>query len=108
MTQGKRLWAASLVLAAIAGNTHAAVTIYDATQLSYDDYRLIKRLWADSWRTAFGVPHADTREAAIQDLVQAAESVGANGLVNVHCVGGTEALRSYYCYGNAIEVKPRQ
>lgn len=106
MRHAMRRWACGLALAATAGGAQAAVTLYDATQISHDRYRVVKRLWADSWRTAFGVPHHATREAAVQDLMQAAERAGANGLVNVYCVGGTESARGYYCYGNAIQVKP--
>ena len=108
MVRGMTLWASGLALAIAAAGTHAAITIYDATQLSYDRYRVVKRLWVDSWRTAIGVPHEATREAAVQALVEAAESVGADGLINVHCVGGTASLTDYYCYGNAIQVKPKQ
>lgn len=100
-------WAGGLAFTLVAVNAHATVTIYDATQLSYDRYRVVKRLWVDSWRTAIGVPHEATREAAVQALVDAAESLGADGLVNVHCVGGTPSLSDYYCYGNAIKVKPK-
>lgn len=105
MRQGIRGWVCAAALTA-AGSAHPAVTVYDATQISYDRYRVIKRLWVDSWMTAIGVPHEATREAALQSLVQAAEGLGADGLVNVHCVGGTPSLSSYYCYGNAIKVKP--
>lgn len=105
---GTTRWAGGLALALAAVNAHAAVTIYDATQLSYDRYRVVKRLWVDSWRTAIGVPHEATREAAVQALVDAAEGVGADGLVNVHCVGGTASLSDYYCYGNAVKVKPKR
>ncbi len=108
MRHAMRRWACSVAMVIMAGSAHAAVTLYDATQISYDRYRIVKRLWVDSWRTAFGVPHQATREAAVQDLVRAAESLGADGLVNVHCLGGTESLRGYYCYGNAIKLKPKQ
>ncbi|HWI13943.1 MAG TPA: hypothetical protein VNT02_06795 [Burkholderiales bacterium] len=105
MRRGTARWASGLAFTLAAVNAHAAVTIYDATQLSYDRYRVVKRLWVDSWRTAIGVPHEPTREAAVQALVDAAESAGADGLINVYCVGGTPSLSDYYCYGNAIKVK---
>src|SRR5512133_297108 len=107
MRHGIQVMLCGLALVAAAGSAHAVVTVYDATQISYDRYRVIKRLWVDSWRTAIGVPHEATREAALQSLVQAAEGVGADGLVNVYCVGGTPSLSSYYCYGNAIKVTPK-
>jgi uncharacterized protein YbjQ (UPF0145 family) len=105
MRYGIRTSLCGLALIAAAGSAHAVVTVYDATQISYDRYRIVKRLWADSWRTAIGVPHEATREAALQSLVHAAEGLGADGLVDVYCVGGTPSLSSYYCYGNAIKVK---
>ena len=108
MRYGIRAWVCGLALIAAAGSAHAAVTVYDATQISYDRYRVIKRLWVDSWKTAIGVSHEPTREAAVQSLVRAAEGLGADGLVNVYCVGGTPSLSDFYCYGNAINVKPKQ
>jgi len=107
MRNGIRAWIIGLALITASGSAHAVVTVYDATQISYDRYSIVKRLWVDSWRTVIGIPHQATREAALQSLVQAAEGVGADGLVDVYCVGGTPSLSSYYCYGNAIKVKPK-
>jgi hypothetical protein len=108
MRYGIRAWLCGLTLVAAAGSAHAVVTVYDATQISYDRYRILKRLSVDSWITAIGVPHKATREAAVQSLVQAAEGLGADGLVDVYCVGGTPSLSSYYCYGNAIKVNEKR
>lgn len=100
-------WALGLALATSAAGAQAALKVYDATQLSYDRYTVIKRLWADSWRTAFGVPHHATREAAVEDILQAAESAGADAVVNLYCVGGTPSLSGYYCYGEAVKLKAK-
>jgi len=95
------------LLAIIAAPALGGVTVYDATQLNYDRYEVIERLWVDSWRTAVYMPQAATREAAVADLVKAAERLDADGLVNVYCPTPHrgDAADSHYCYGYAIRLK---
>lgn len=98
------------VLLTVAAPARAGVTVYDATQLSYDRYEVIERLWVDGWRTAFHVPQAATREAAVADLAKAAERLGADGLIGVYCPTPHRAnpdADRFYCYGNAIRLKAR-
>lgn len=84
------------------------VAVYDATQIPFDSYTVVKRLGVESWRSAIGIPvfrdEASARQAA---LAEAARS-GANGVINMHCLTRTGGLfdpSGYYCYGNAIKLK---
>jgi uncharacterized protein YbjQ (UPF0145 family) len=86
----------------------APVRVYDATQITPDRYTVIRRVWVNSWRSAFFVPVSRTAGDAITALVNEAASAGADGVVNLHCLEGSDGvfpLHGYYCYGNAIKLK---
>jgi hypothetical protein len=113
--------AASAVLAAMlcAGTATAAestaspgaehVKIYDPADLAPDRYQVVKRLWVESWRSAFRVPaHADTG-AAVAELQAEAARVGANALLNLVCIpdSGWQLRKqpSVFCYALAIRLR---
>jgi uncharacterized protein YbjQ (UPF0145 family) len=86
----------------------APVRVYDATQITPDRYTVIRRVWVESWRSAFFVPVSRNAGDAITALVSEAGRVGADGVVNLHCLEGSDGLfpvHGYYCYGNAIKLK---
>ncbi len=86
-----------------------AVRVYDATELDMAHYTLIKRLWVDTWWSAFEIRRYPTPAAGTQALADAARSLGADGLVNVTCIPSNRfwSGTAYRCYGNAVRVKPR-
>lgn len=82
--------------------------VYDSTQIALDRYTVIRRLPVDGWRSAFGVPGHRDEAGARRALLNAAAGLGADGVINLHCLGQTDALfnpSGYYCYGNAIRLK---
>lgn len=87
----------------------ASVRIYEAGILTPDRYVVIKRLWVESWRSAFWMPAHEESGAAIAALQEEAASLGADGIVNLNCLnerGGWFSGRdAYFCYGNAIKLK---
>ncbi len=87
----------------------APIRVYAPGEISPDRYRVLQRLWVDSWRSAFRVPSYDDPAAAFQALVDAANRVGADGLVNVQCLSGGMLLdgAAHFCYGNAIRLLQR-
>lgn len=87
----------------------APIRVYAPGEISPDRYRVLERLWVDSWRSAFRVPSYDDPAAAFQALVDAANQVGADGLVNVQCLSGGMLLdgAAHFCYGNAIRLLQR-
>lgn len=110
--------AAGAVLAAILGSAPAvaaqeavrsvdSIRIYDPADLNLSRYKILKRLWVESWRSAFAVPrHADAG-AAIAELKTAAASLGADGLINVVCVpdqGWWLRKENVFCYALAIRL----
>ena len=103
---------AGIALAAFARAAGAAEAlvpmVYDATQLAFDRYVLVKRIGIDGWRSAFNIPgHADLASAQQAVLTEAAR-VGANGVINLTCFDQTDAFfkpAGYFCYGAAIRLK---
>ena len=85
-----------------------APRVYQVGEITPDRYRVIERIWVDSLRTAFWVPtHADQR-AAIDAVMSEAARLGADGVVNLHCLndrGGFPPLAGHFCYANAIKLK---
>jgi hypothetical protein len=90
---------------------HAAeVKVYQPDQLLQSQYRVVRHLWVDSWRTAFWLPSYPSEAGGIAALQAEAARLGANGLINVNCMDQGRALWSWnwepsiLCYGNAIDV----
>jgi hypothetical protein len=86
----------------------AEVTVYPPGVLVPSQYRLVRRIWVDSWwRTAFWIPTFPTETDAIAAMKREAAKMGATGLVNVACtdVGNRADQKGpYVCYGNAIQL----
>jgi hypothetical protein len=95
------LFAASSVPAQPVVAETAPVRVFDAGELRPDRYTVVERIWTGTLRTLFWVPSHDDSGAAVTALTDKARSLGADGVVNLHCLrdGG------YYCYGLAIKLK---
>jgi hypothetical protein len=89
----------------------ADVKVYGPAQLIPGQYELVRRLWVDSWRTAFWMPTHTSEAAGIAALRDEAARLGANGLIYVDCLDQGHAMWSrsrepaIVCYGNAVRVK---
>ena len=83
------------------------VKIYSPAELKQGDYEIVKRIWVESWRTAFWVPTYSSKDDGIAALKDKASSLDANGLINVDCYGDSGLFGgsvAYTCYGKAIKV----
>ncbi len=102
--------AVSCVLGVVGGSALAAdaggVKVFDATELPFDRYTVVKRIWAQTWHSAFWVSTYDDASDAIAALTSKAAGEGANGVINLHCLNDTGGWGSgYFCYGLAIKLK---
>ena len=87
--------------------TADAVTVYDATQIPFDRYTIIKRLGVGGLQSAFWISGYGDPARARQALVNEAARLGADGVVNLLCLDRTDSLLAragHYCYGNAIRI----
>jgi hypothetical protein len=93
-----------------AGAAAAEVRVFAPAQLVDGQVELVRRIWVDSWRTAFWVPSHSSKAAGIAALQSEAAHLGANGLVNVDCLDqghfpwSWSREPTFICYGNAIRV----
>lgn len=84
------------------------IALYDATQIPFDSYTVVKRLGVQGWRSAIGIPAFRDEASARQAALNEAARSGADGVINVHCLSRSDSLfnpAGYFCYGNAIKLK---
>jgi hypothetical protein len=86
----------------------AGPRFYQVGEITVDRYTVLERIWVGSWRSALFVPkHAD-QAGAISALREEAARLGADGIVNLHCLqdsGGLPGESGHFCYANAIKLK---
>jgi uncharacterized protein YbjQ (UPF0145 family) len=99
---------AILFCASSPAQERAPVPIYDSTQIALDRYTVVKRLGVQGWRSGYYIESYGDVAAASDALLAQAAQLGADGLINVYCLDRSDRLKGegYYCYGNAIKVKP--
>ena len=100
----------ALAFAALSGASYAAeaVRVYDSTEIALDSYTFVKRMGVSEWRSAFRIAGYSDEGQARDALLTRAAQLGADGVVNLHCLGQTDRVfnpAGYYCYGNAIRLK---
>jgi uncharacterized protein YbjQ (UPF0145 family) len=90
-----------------AAQTTPPVRVYDASELVHGRYTVLKRLWVESWRSAFRLTEYGEPGAAIAALVDEAGRLGADGVANLYCLDASHRLSrsDYFCYGNAIKLQ---
>lgn len=85
-----------------------SVRVYDSTEIALDSYTIVKRLGVSEWRSAFRIAGYTDEGQARDALLTRAAQLGADGVVNLHCLGQTDRVfnpAGYYCYGSAIRLK---
>jgi hypothetical protein len=105
--------AAALALAPLCAGASAqspagVVPVYDATQVAYDRYTVVKRIGVGDWRSALGIRAYGDLAAAQGAVLSEAAQAGADGVVNLTCFDQTDRVfrpAGYFCYGNAIRLK---
>ena len=82
--------------------------VYDSTQLALARYTVVERLWVEGWKSAFWITGYRDEQRARRALLDQAAALGADGVINLHCLNKTDAIfnpSGYYCYGYAIRLK---
>jgi hypothetical protein len=89
----------------------AEVKLYELGKLSMVEYEVVRRIWVDSWRTAWRLPTYSSEAEGIASLQAEAARLGADGLTNVVCIDQSRAkpaenaAPAIICYGNAIRLR---
>jgi len=85
---------------------NAPVKVFDAGELVPSRYTVIERIWTGTWRAPFWLPGHSDAGAAVAALTDKADSLGADAVVNLHCVNDAGAWGGgYTCYGLAVKLK---
>ena len=82
------------------------IPVYESVTGSPKVAAVVKRLWADSWVSAFNVPSYASAEEAAADLKERASALGGNGVVNFGCYRQTDAPDSrLWCNGTVVRFR---
>ncbi len=83
------------------------IKVYEPGTIAPDAYRVVKRLWTETWRSAFALPSFPDVAAAIEAMKQEAAKIGADAVTNVVCLPDS-TLRpraaGVYCHGSLIKL----
>ena len=61
------------------------VSVHESVLSAPPRYEIVKRLWIESWTSAFLVPSYGSREEAIDAFRREAANRGGNGVINFGC-----------------------
>jgi hypothetical protein len=102
--------AAALLLAAGCASPNAGapvaadqVVVHETVTSVTKPYKVIKRVWVDSWASNTFVPSYASREDAIRAFQQNAASAGGDGVINFACYRwGDKPDASLGCNGTVV------
>ena len=77
------------------------VAIHESVTSAPPRYEIIKRLWVESWISAFGVPRYASMDEAKAAFRGHAADLGGNGVINFGCYHPVDSDR-YYCNGTVV------
>ena len=80
------------------------VTVHESRASVPPGYEVIKRIWVDSWQSAFFVPTYASRDEAAQALREQAAALGGNGVINFACYRKYDDS-SLGCNGTVVRFK---
>lgn len=83
------------------------IGVYESVTGAPQVATIIKRLWVETWPTAFVFPTYGTAEEAAADLRERASSLGGNGVINFGCykMRGDQADSPLACNGTVVRFK---
>ncbi len=80
------------------------VAVYQSVVNAPPSYRIVKRLWVESWVSAFTVPSYGSQAEAEEAFRQHAADLGGNGVINFGCyrVPGIFGNTRLACNGTVV------
>jgi len=82
------------------------VSIHESVSSAPTSFRVIKRLWVDSWISAFGTPSYNSQMEAADLFRQHAASLGGNGVINFGCYRKSDDDTPLGCNGTVVRFNP--
>jgi hypothetical protein len=83
------------------------VSIYESVLSAPQRYVIVRRLWIESWASAFMVPTYTSSEEAMADFRRHAANLGGNGVINFGCYNKVVSPApppgsALYCNGTVV------
>ena len=83
------------------------IGVFEASPPGQRDYRFVKRLWVELWRSAVSVPRYPSIEAGVADLRNNAVALGGDAIVNFGCYHvAVDPQSDYICNGTVVRFMP--
>ncbi len=86
--------------------TAEQVSVHESVASAPVNFRIIKRLWIESWVSAFGTPSYDAQSDAMAAMRQQAASLGGNGIINFGCYRKSDGETPLGCNGTIVRFNP--
>jgi len=86
--------------------TPEQVSVHESVASAPPGFRIIKRLWIESWVSAFGTPSYDAQSDAMSAMREQAASLGGNGVINFGCYRKSTGETPLGCNGTVVRFNP--
>ncbi len=107
------LWVFAAGCSSVAGRPERSaeadkIAVYEGVPRDPRAYRLVKRVWVESWKSAFTVPNYASIEEGASDIQNQAVALGGDAIMNFGCYRRdanipTESRPDLVCNGNVIK-----
>jgi uncharacterized protein YbjQ (UPF0145 family) len=84
----------------------AQVAVHESVASAPVKFSVIKRLWIESWGSAFGTPSYDAQSDAMTAMREQAASLGGNGIINFGCYRKSTGDTPLGCNGTVVRFNP--
>ena len=82
------------------------IQVYESVTAAPQVAAIVKRLWVESWMTAFFAPSYRSAEEAAADFREQASRLGGNGVINFGCYRKSPSADSpLACNGTVVRFK---
>lgn len=89
-----------------AGVPEDKIQVHESVTSAPPRYEIVKRLWIESWRSAFFVPSYGSAEEGAADLRSQAAALGGNGVLNFGCYRKSDAAGApLACNGTIVRFR---
>jgi len=82
------------------------VSVHESVASAPMNFRIIKRLWIESWVSAFGTPSYSSPQEAADAFRQHAANLGGNGVINFGCYRKSGDDTPLGCNGTVVRFSP--
>lgn len=87
------------------------IAVYESAPRDRRAYRVVKRIWVESWQSAFLLPGYSSADAGASDLREQAAALGGDAIINFGCYRRDASVTEpseieMRCNGSVIKYAP--